>query len=158
MAFIYFYIKILIQTWMKQRRLLLSWTTSPRLTSKRFTITTLMGKKLELSVLDTWGAGAGGGGGCGRQAKKWILFHCSVYLSKKYCTMSDQYLTTDIAVRFQLSCRQALCQGPCRGRGRGNQGQKSLRAFFHAPLQIYYYGRPVTIEATPTQIQVCNIG
>lgn len=147
MTFIYFYIKILIQTWMKQRRLLLLWTTSPRLTSKRFTITTLMGKKLELSVLDTWGAGAGGGGGCGRQAKKWILFHCSVYLSKKYCTMSDQYLTTDIAVRFQLSCRQALCQGPCRGRGRGNQGQKSLRAFFHAPLQIYYYGRPVNIEA-----------
>lgn len=139
----------MIQTWMKQRRLLLLWTTSPRLTSKRFTITTLMGKKLELSVLDTWGAGAGAGGGGGwrRQAKKWILFHCSVYLSKKYCTMSDQYLTTDIAVRFQLSCRQALCQGPHRGRGRGNQGQKSLRAFFHVPLQIYYYGRPVTIEA-----------
>ena len=76
-----------------------------------------------------------------------FCFHRSVYLSKKYCTMSDQYLTTDIAVRFQLSRRQPLCQGPRRGRGRGNQGQKSLRAFFHAPLQIYYYGRPVTIEA-----------
>lgn len=121
-----------------------------------------MGKKLELSVLDTWGAGAGAGGGCGWQAKKWILFHRSVYLSKKYCTMSDQYLTTDIAVRFQLSCRQALCQGPRRGRGRGDQGQKSLRAFFHAPLHYLllwqtcdYWSKTIH---TPTQIQVCNIG